>query len=173
MKYSLFIPTIPKHFHFLNEILEKYKNGSEQPDEIIISISESSKINQDDIRILKNNFNIKIIEHNNIMLAGPNRQVSKEFCNGDVIIYQDSDDLPHFQRIEVIKSFFENDYFIMDDLRIYEDGNFESGSWSDRQRIGGDGINFIYDLLSKTHFIERDYRNEGYIICKPLKFINL
>lgn len=59
------------------------------------------------------------------------------------------------------------DYFIIDDLRIYEDGPFAGGIWRDRKRIGGDGIKFIYDLFDKTHKISRDYRNEGYIILKP------
>jgi hypothetical protein len=61
------------------------------------------------------------------------------------------------------------DVFIIDDLRIYEDGPFESGNWSERITLGDDNINFIYEIFEKTHTIEKDYRNEGYIICKPKK----
>jgi len=59
------------------------------------------------------------------------------------------------------------DYFIIDDLRIYEDGSYAAGNWLDRKLYNTDGIQFIYDLFSKTHNIKKDYRNEGYIICEP------
>jgi hypothetical protein len=61
------------------------------------------------------------------------------------------------------------DYFIIDDLRIYEDGNFEGGNWSDRKTLGADGIDFIHNLFSKTHSIIKDYRDQGYIILIPLQ----
>jgi len=60
-----------------------------------------------------------------------------------------------------------SDYFIIDDLRIYEDGPFDGGTWSGRKTMGGDGIDFIYRMFQDTHEIIRDYRNEGYIILKP------
>ena len=40
-----------------------------------------------------------------------------------------------------------NYVFIIDDLRIYEDNNYEHGNWSDRKIYGGDGIDFIYNLF--------------------------
>ncbi len=49
------------------------------------------------------------------------------------------------------------DIFIIDDLRIYEDGPFQNGNWSERLKIGGSGIGFVYDLLDKTHHILSDY----------------
>ena len=59
------------------------------------------------------------------------------------------------------------DCFIIDDLRIYEDGPFEGGIWPDRPKMGGNGIDFIDDLFKGTHTITRDYRNEGYIVLEP------
>jgi hypothetical protein len=59
------------------------------------------------------------------------------------------------------------DVFIIDDLRIYIDGPFEGGNWSDRHILGGDGIEFIYTYIGNTHNIELDYRDQGYIICTP------
>jgi hypothetical protein len=59
----------------------------------------------------------------------------------------------------------KNDVFIIDDLRIYEKGNFKKGEWLGVIDSGQYGIDFIYKLLGKTHNIERNYDDEGYIIC--------
>jgi len=59
------------------------------------------------------------------------------------------------------------DVFIIDDLRIYIDGPFEGGNWSERRTLGGDGIDFIYESLDNTHNIELNYKEQGYIICTP------
>ncbi len=59
--------------------------------------------------------------------------------------------------------------FIIDDLRIYEDGPFTEGNWLDRKELGGDGIGFIHDIFQNTHNIEKDYRDTGYIILTPIK----
>lgn len=59
------------------------------------------------------------------------------------------------------------DFFVIDDLRVYEDGPFESGNWADRHLYGGDGIDFIYELLGSTHNITKLYSQQGYIIAEP------
>jgi hypothetical protein len=60
-----------------------------------------------------------------------------------------------------------NDIFIIDDLRIYEIGNFQKGNWNGVIIAGVGGIDFIYELLGKTHTIQKLYDDEGYIICTP------
>jgi hypothetical protein len=71
--------------------------------------------------------------------------------------------------LEVIKKIrdISNDVFIIDDLRIYEDNNYEHGNWSGREIYGGNGIDFIYNLFGDTHIIRRDLRDEGYILLTP------
>ena len=54
-----------------------------------------------------------------------------------------------------------NDVFVIDDLRIYEDGPFESGNWDERSKYGGDGIEFIEKLFDETHYIVRSYNAQG------------
>jgi hypothetical protein len=105
---SLFIPTIPEHIKFLDEILFIYLNKSTViPDEIIVSVSNYKAIPIDILTSLIEKYpNVIFILHDKIMLAGPNRQISKDICSGDIITYHDSDDLPHIQRIEIIKHFF-------------------------------------------------------------------
>jgi len=66
-----------------------------------------------------------------------------------------------------LKKGFEKDVFVIDDLRIYEDGPFEGGNWELRQALGSEGIDFIYELLSNTHDITKNYKSQGYIIALP------
>jgi hypothetical protein len=63
----------------------------------------------------------------------------------------------------------KNDCFIIDDLRVYEDGEYGDGNWPLRKELGGDGIGFIYDAFGETHYIEKDYRYQGFIVLTPWK----
>lgn len=61
-----------------------------------------------------------------------------------------------------------NDVFVIDDLRIYEDGPFESGSWKDRKKYGADGIGFVDQLFGDTHYVVKSYNKQGFIILFPV-----
>lgn len=77
--------------------------------------------------------------------------------------------LPLEKELDVINENYDINkcVFIVDDLRIYEDGPYEGGNWGDRTKIGGNGIQFVYDMFEKTHTIEKDFRDQGYLIIKP------
>lgn len=79
--------------------------------------------------------------------------------------------IPLESELRQIKSIrnIENDVFLIDDLRIYEDGPYTGGIWSERYLLGGDNINFIYEIFSDTHEILKDFRDQGYIILIPKK----
>ena len=62
----------------------------------------------------------------------------------------------------------KNDVFVIDDLRIYEDGPFETGNWDERTKYGGDGIGFIEEMFEKTHYIGRSYNAQGSVILFPV-----
>ena len=59
------------------------------------------------------------------------------------------------------------DVFIIDDLRIYEEGNFELGQWELKHLYGEPNLNFILDRIKNTHNIIRDYRHQGFLILTP------
>jgi hypothetical protein len=59
------------------------------------------------------------------------------------------------------------DVILIDDLRIYEAGPFECGPCP-KEHANPKGTAFIEMLLPK-HKMTKDYRNEGYIICEPVK----
>ena len=61
-----------------------------------------------------------------------------------------------------------NDVIVIDDLRIYEDGPFETGNWDERTKYGGDGIGFIEEMFEKTHYIGRSYNAQGSVILFPV-----
>ena len=61
-----------------------------------------------------------------------------------------------------------NDVFVIDDLRIYEDGPFETGNWDERTKYGGDGIEFIENLFEDTHYVGRSYNAQGFVILFPV-----
>ena len=61
-----------------------------------------------------------------------------------------------------------NDVFVIDDLRIYEDGPFGDGNWEDREKYGGDGIEFIEELFDETHYVVKSYNAQGSILLFPI-----
>ena len=61
-----------------------------------------------------------------------------------------------------------NDVIVIDDLRIYEDGPFETGNWDERSKYGGDGIEFIEKLFEDTHYVGRSYNAQGFVILFPV-----
>ena len=61
-----------------------------------------------------------------------------------------------------------NDVFVIDDLRIYEDGPFGDGNWEEREKYGGDGIEFIEELFDETHYVVKSYNAQGSILLFPV-----
>jgi hypothetical protein len=48
---------------------------------------------------------VQLHTDNEVVKAGPTRQKARELTNGDIIIYQDADDLAHYRRVEFVKHF--------------------------------------------------------------------
>jgi len=98
----------------------------------------------------------------------PYADVSPTFDN-----YNKGDDelrLPLEKEIRLIHEKRPNskDVIIVDDLRIYEDNNYECGNiLRGINPPNNRSIEFIYELYSDTHTITKDLRNEGYLIIEP------
>ena len=61
------------------------------------------------------------------------------------------------------------DVIIMDDLRVYKDGPYESGNvWKHRETAGAKNCDFIEDLIGKTHILIEHHRDQGYMIGYPI-----
>lgn len=115
MKTSIYIPSIPRSFDNLKNIIDIYNSGTVIPDEIIINASGvDNQYKVDQLISLKdlNIPNVGIYAQKLLVSAGVNRRQSKDITTGDIILYQDDDDLPSPNRVEVVKHYFEN-YDIM------------------------------------------------------------
>jgi len=101
MKTSIFIPCTGRHFKYIEPLLDRYISGTVIPDQIVVYVSGMKKP-----RVFKK-LPAEIIYNDLLIEAGPARQMAKLYCGGDIIIYQDADDFPHPQRIEIVKKWFE------------------------------------------------------------------
>lgn len=110
MKTSVYIPTIPSHFQYLEDIIIAYLNGREEPDEIIIGPAIADPKDQHMVCALDHIFSrydtVKIFPWSGRLEAGPNRMRAKFLCEGDIILYHDSDDRVHPERVYWIKKLF-------------------------------------------------------------------
>lgn len=83
--------------------------------------------------------------------------------SGSVLIDTDLN-FPLEEELSIINEYrsSNNDVIIIDDLRIYEDGNFEGGNWKERQRF-----NLNLDFINQYNFhVEKFYSQEGYLLLR-------
>lgn len=109
---SVNIPCAVSHIEYLPRLLQSYANQTSVPEEVVISIS-SVKSNKhkkqiESIKKKKYPFKLKIISSTSNKKAGANRNTCAENSSGNLIVNQDADDLPHKQRIQIIKSSITN-----------------------------------------------------------------
>jgi glycosyltransferase involved in cell wall biosynthesis len=108
---SIAIPCCGKHFKHLNELLHHYAKQTQLPDEVVISLSDVECIPSDasdSLEAFSWPYRLKLIKNIGKRSAGENRNIAAMHCSNDVIIFQDADDLPHPQRIEIVKFLFDN-----------------------------------------------------------------
>ncbi|HSX25589.1 MAG TPA: glycosyltransferase family A protein [Chlamydiales bacterium] len=108
---SIIIPCAACHFKHLRPLLEAYQHQTLLPDEIAISLSEVDLLNSTDIDTLEKGpwpFALTIHRHSARRSAGANRNFACMKSKADLLICQDADDLPHPQRVEIVKYLFEH-----------------------------------------------------------------
>ena len=108
MRASVFIPSIPEHLANVPEILSAYESGSAQPDEVVVMVSRADEASAKELANVKNYpwKRVRMIVRSERVFAGPARQMALKECDGDIVLYQDSDDLPHERRVQFAKHFF-------------------------------------------------------------------
>ena len=110
---SVIIPCVSYHAHLLSNLLNILKYQTLAPKEVIISLSSVKKITADrltKIRALETHvfpFALKILYHDEDVWAAGNKNRAAEIATGEILVVQDADDIPHIQRLEVIKYFFD------------------------------------------------------------------
>ena len=130
---SLIIPCCPKHAKHLYELLKRYEHQTELPDEVVIALSSSAEVDTSILDTLTNElwrFPITLLLSKERYFAGENRNRASHSASGNLLIFQDADDIPFPQRIEIIKYFFKK-YQIKHlihtciDLKSWSNANFE------------------------------------------------
>ena len=150
MKTSLVIPCTPEHFLNLLNILSFYNQNTVKPDEVVVSLSNSHQVSRSFKDYVKSKCsemfaNFVLLEHNRKVTHGPNRQAASEASSGDLIIYTDADDVPHFKRVETIKHFFENyDVLHLNHWYCKENATFTDFSFSDVEFVLPEQIDDYY-----------------------------
>jgi glycosyltransferase involved in cell wall biosynthesis len=108
---SIVVPCYFKHAIYLLDLLDFIANQSTvTPDEIIIVLSGTKKVSPEIIEKVQSfsaSFKIKLLLFEEDNSEAKNRNIACKAAEGDIIIGQDADDMPHPQRIEIIKYFFE------------------------------------------------------------------
>jgi glycosyltransferase involved in cell wall biosynthesis len=108
---SVLIPCCAKHAPHLPALIELYEHQTVLPDEIVISLSEAHQVSGDIITKIQETawrFPVIIITSPEKQFAGENRNNAAMRATGTILVCQDADDIPHPQRIEIIKYFFEH-----------------------------------------------------------------
>jgi len=107
---SVIVPCYHGHFHHLEGLLTELAKQTLIPDEVVVALSEADLIDPEEIVNLQNQewpFCLKLITSSEKHFAGINRNIACENAEGNILICQDADDLPHVQRIEIIKRIFD------------------------------------------------------------------
>ncbi|MBI3508969.1 MAG: glycosyltransferase [Chlamydiia bacterium] len=107
---SILVPCHPKHAPLLFALLDAYAQQTVLPDEVIISISEVDKVSDALLAPLAQNrwpFRVRLVTSPLRLGDGGNRNRAAHCASGDILMAQDADDVPHPQRVEIIKSCFE------------------------------------------------------------------
>lgn len=109
MRIGVYIPSIPRHFGHLDGIIKAYYGGTRAPDRLMVFLSGANEVAAENTTGLKKaNPGIEIVLHSTIVQAGPARQKAVQLlADCDIVSYQDSDDLPHATRLQVVERWFE------------------------------------------------------------------
>lgn len=108
---SILIPCHYSHFPLLEALLTAYVNQTVVPNEVVISLSEYQQLSQASILALEGQvwpFKLIILKQEKKCCAALNRKYAAAASSGDLLMFQDADDLPHPQRVEIVKYLFES-----------------------------------------------------------------
>src|SRR5579872_2678074 len=106
---TVIIPCSHKHAHLLYDLCKEYEKQTVLPDEIVISMSGCGQIHSEIIPTLERGpwaFPVHLHIFDEMYFADQNRNIGCSHAKGDIFILQDADDIPHPQRVEIIRYCF-------------------------------------------------------------------
>ena len=106
LKTTVCVPCHAPHFKLVEELIDAYEQQTVPPDELVISLSESHLCSVPEK--YNASFPVKVICTVDRLYAGENRNVAAEHSTGDILIFNDADDLPSRGRVEIIRQVFSS-----------------------------------------------------------------
>lgn len=97
---SVVVPCAHVHVQHLSGLLAALQAQTRRPDQIIFAVSGGQAAELPTL-------DAEVIHSPQKHTAGSNRNRGGVAARGDVVVYQDADDLPHPQRIEIVAALFE------------------------------------------------------------------
>lgn len=131
IRTSVIVPCAAKHAALLPSLLDELDRQTVHPDEVVIAISGTRSAPTFNRRA----YRVHTLIDTGIAFAGRNRNRASDAAIGDVLIYQDADDVPHPQRIEIAKVLF-GQFFVEHLIHTYVTSS-ASPAWR-TQRFGAD-----------------------------------
>ena len=127
LSVSVVVPCAHSHVGHLEELLSKLLAQSRKPDQIIFAtsgckLSELPKLDAD------------FAHSEERCSAGTNRNRGSDVARGSVVIYQDADDVPHPQRVEIVAGLFEK-YKIDHLMHFYDRGETPTNELSLKKAV--------------------------------------
>lgn len=101
LRVSVIVPCCSRHVRLLPELLDSLSRQTRKPDEIILAVSGITH------SALPSLDAAQVICDPVARSSGWNRNRGSEAAVGEVFIYQDADDVPHPQRVQLIAHLFE------------------------------------------------------------------
>ena len=96
---SVVVPCSHKHVHLLADLVEELGRQTRRPDEIVVALSGCVAPPLPG--------HVRLLHSTAACTAGHNRNRASDAATGTLLIYQDADDLPHPQRVEILAGLFE------------------------------------------------------------------
>lgn len=107
IRTTVVIPATVRHEQHLPELITALERQTVRPDEVAISISECLAPSQTvQRRVRASPLRIRLRTDRATAYAGRNRNLAADASSGNLLVYQDADDLPHPQRVEIIAHLF-------------------------------------------------------------------
>lgn len=120
---AVVVPCTAKHVGHVPELLKAYENQTRLPNEVILTLSGSPTSPQ----FQSSRFRVTILHDPRPKNAAENRNRAAPHVTADVVIYQDADDVPHAQRVELIGAAFET--FAIDHLMHRFECEPQTSTW--------------------------------------------
>ena len=108
MRASVLIPCVARHIGLLPELFNHLARQTVRPDEVVVSVSGAATMPTAVANAAAlHRFPIRILPQPGFANAARNRNLAADASKGELLIYQDADDLPHPQRVELLRALFE------------------------------------------------------------------